>query len=207
MITDPHKWLGAPVGIATTFVRDRSILHRAFTQEPADYLEGAFSTEDVQSSLDSMGIPYFDFGVELSAPPHGVMVWAILRELGVEGVRARIVADNDFARYVAARAHAHPRLEVLAEPVLSICGFRYRAGDGHDWDTVNSRILRRVARETSIVLSSTFVAGSYVLRPCFINARTSTADVEAFLDTVVRFGDEITAGRTAPEPPWTDLAE
>ena len=65
---------------------------------------------------------------------------------------------------------------------------------------MNSRILRRVARETSIVLSSTFVEGSYVLRPCFINARTSTADVEAFLDTVVRFGDEITAGLTAPEP-------
>ncbi len=125
-ITDPHKWLGAPVGIAATFVRDRSILHRAFTQEPADYLEGAFSSDDVQSTLDNMGIPYFDFGVELSAPPRGVMVWAILRELGVEGVRARIVADNDFARYLAARAHEHPRLEVLAEPVLSICGFRYR---------------------------------------------------------------------------------
>ena len=125
-ITDPHKWLGAPVGVAATFVRDRAILHRAFTQEPADYLEGAFSADDVQSTLDSMGIPYFDFGVELSAPPRGVMVWAILRELGVEGLRARIVADNDFARHVAARAHEHPRLEVLAEPVLSICGFRYR---------------------------------------------------------------------------------
>ena len=64
---------------------------------------------------------------------------------------------------------------------------------------MDSRILRRVARETSIVLSSTFVEGSYVLRPCFINARTSTADVEAFLDTVVRLGDEITAELTAPE--------
>ncbi len=64
---------------------------------------------------------------------------------------------------------------------------------------MNSRILRRVARETSIVLSSTFVEGSYVLRPCFINARTSTADVEAFLDTMVRLGDEITAELTAPE--------
>ena len=98
------------MGIAATFVRDRSILHRAFTQEPADYLEGAFSSDDVQSTLDSMGIPYFDFGVELSAPPRGVMVWAILRELGVEGVRARIVTDNDFARHLAARAHEHPRL-------------------------------------------------------------------------------------------------
>ena len=189
-ITDPHKWLGAPVGVAATFVRDRAILHRAFTQEPADYLEGAFSDDDVQSSMDSMGIPYFDFGVELSAPPRGVMVWAILRELGVEGVRARMVADNDFARHVASRAHEHPRLEVLAEPVLSICGFRYRTDADQDWDAVNSRILRRLVRETPIVVSSTFVDGSFVLRPCFINARTTTAHVDEFLDTVVRFGDE-----------------
>ena len=192
-ITDPHKWLGAPVGVAATFVRDRAILHRAFTQEPADYLEGAFSADDVQSSLDSMGIPYFDFGVELSAPPRGVMVWAILRELGVDGLRARIVADNDFARQVAARAHAHPRLEVLAEPVLSICGFRYRTDADRDWDSVNSRILRRFARETPIVVSSTFVDGSYVLRPCFINARTTTEHVDDFMDAVVAFGDEVTA--------------
>ncbi len=31
------------------------------------------------------------------------------------------------------------------------------------------------------------------LRPCFINARTTLADVDAFIDMVVRFGDELTA--------------
>jgi len=41
VIVDPHKWLGAAVGVAATFVRDRQCLYRAFTQEPADYLEGA----------------------------------------------------------------------------------------------------------------------------------------------------------------------
>jgi hypothetical protein len=40
-------------------------------------------------------------------------------------------------------------------------------------------------------VSSTFVDGSFVLRPCFINARTTTAHVDEFLDTVVRFGEEI----------------
>lgn len=195
-IADPHKWLGAPVGIAATFVRDRSILHRAFTQEEADYLEGAFSDDDIQVSLDSMGaIPYADFAVELSAPPRGVQVWAILREIGVEGMRQRIVADNDFARHVAARAHEHPRLEVLAEPVLSICGFRYRpASPDADLDGLNRQILRRLARETPIVVSSTVVDGSFVLRPCFINARTSVGDVDAFVDTVIRFGDELADG-------------
>ncbi|HYN74828.1 MAG TPA: aminotransferase class V-fold PLP-dependent enzyme [Candidatus Limnocylindria bacterium] len=192
-ITDPHKWLGAPVGVAATFVRDRAILHRAFTQEPADYLEGTFADDEAQVSMDSMGVPYFDFGVELSAPPRGVMVWAILRELGVEGVRRRIVTDNDFARHVAERAHADPRLEVLAEPVLSICGFRYRTDGEHDWDAVNRQILRRLARETPVVVSSTLVGGSFVLRPCFINSRTALSDVDAFIDSVLQFGDELTA--------------
>jgi aromatic-L-amino-acid/L-tryptophan decarboxylase len=192
-IADPHKWLGAPVGIAATFVRDRAILHRAFTQEPADYLEGAFADDDIQVSLDSMGVPYADFAVELSSPPRGVMVWAILREIGVDGLRQRVVDDNDFARHVAARAHDHPRLEVLAEPVLSICGFRYRGAYSGDWDAINRQILRRLARETPIVVSSTVVDGCFVLRPCFINARTTAADVDGFVDTVIRFGDELTA--------------
>ena len=108
-------------------------------------------------------------------------------------MRQRIVDDNDFARQVAARAHEHPRLEVLAEPVLSICGFRYKPADGSDPDPVTRQILRRLARETSIVVSSTVVDGSFVLRPCFINARTSRSDVDTFVDTVIRFGDEVTA--------------
>jgi len=200
-IADPHKWLGAPVGIAATFVRDRSILHRAFTQEEADYLEGAFAGDDIQVSLDSMGpVPYADFAVELSAPPRGVLVWAILVELGIEGMRRRIVDDNDFARHVAARAHDHPRLEVLAEPVLSICGFRYRpTAPAADIDAINRQILRRLARETQIVVSSTVVDGQFVLRPCFINARTRLPDVDAFVDIVIRFGDELSglsAGRS-----------
>jgi aromatic-L-amino-acid/L-tryptophan decarboxylase len=125
-IVDPHKWLGAPVGVAATFVRDRAILHRAFTQEPADYLEGAFASDDVQVSLDDMGVPYFDFGVELSSPPRGVQVWAILTELGVEGLRRRVVDDNNFARQVAdrgstARGRRRTRAFDLRVPVLHGC--------------------------------------------------------------------------------------
>ena len=79
--------------------------------------------------------------------------------------------------------------------ILSICGFRYRpASADADIDAINRQILRRLARETPIVVSSTVVDGSFVLRPCFINARTSIADVDAFVDTVIRFGDDL-AGR------------
>jgi aromatic-L-amino-acid/L-tryptophan decarboxylase len=191
-IIDPHKWLGAPVGVAATFVRDRSLLHRAFTQEPAAYLEGAFEdVGEVQVSLDSPGIPYMDFGVELSAPSRGAIVWSIIRELGREGVRARIRRDNDLARRLADQVRRHPRLELISEPVLSICCFRYTARAIDDLDAFNKTLLRRLVRETPYLPSSTVVNGTFVIRPCYINARTQPGHVDGLIDAVVALGDEI----------------
>jgi aromatic-L-amino-acid decarboxylase len=194
VITDPHKWMGAPVGIAATFVRDRTILERAFRQDPADYLEGSFAAEEIVSSLDSRGIRYDNLGVELTSPPRGVAVWAILRELGVAGLRRRIVADNDLARHLADRITGHPRLQLVAEPVLSICPFRYRTDAAADWDQINARILRRMVRETPLVTSSTRVDGAFVLRACFINVRTTREHVDELVETVARLGDEEASG-------------
>jgi aromatic-L-amino-acid decarboxylase len=199
VIVDPHKWLGAPVGIAATFVRDRAILHRAFTQEPAPYLEESFAdAADAVVSLDSMGVPYADFGVELSSPARGVVVWSILRELGREGVRARVRRDNDLARHLAARVAADERLELLAEPVLSICCFRYKAPDVADLDRLNAAIVRRLVRETPYLPSSTVVGGRFAIRPCFINARTEIGHVDGLADAVVAIGDELRLRATVP---------
>lgn len=194
VIVDPHKWLGAPTGIAATFVRDRSILHRAFTQEPADYLEGSFSDADnAQSSLESMGIPYADFGVELSSPARGTVVWSILRELGRNGVTRRVQRDNDLARRLAGAVRSHERLELLAEPVLSICCFRYRRGGIADLDALNEQVHRRLLRETPYLPSATVVNGSFGLRPCFINPRTMDEHIDGLVGAVVRLGDELAA--------------
>ncbi|MHB8378847.1 MAG: pyridoxal phosphate-dependent decarboxylase family protein [Acidimicrobiales bacterium] len=194
VIVDPHKWLGAPTGIAATFVRDRSILHRAFTQEPADYLEGSFSDpDDARSSLDSMGIPYADFGVELSSPARGVVVWSILRELGRRGVTRRVERDIDFARQLAAEVRSNDHLELLSEPVLSICCFRYRCDGVADLDALNEQLHRRLLRETPYLPSATVVNGSFGLRPCFINPRTSSELVRGLAAAVVRLGNELTS--------------
>jgi aromatic-L-amino-acid decarboxylase len=192
---DPHKWLGAPVGIAATFVRDRSILHRAFTQEPAPYLEGVFEAADeVHSSLDSIGVPYAEFAVELSAPSRGAVVWSIIRELGREGVRARIRRDNDFARRLADLVRQHPRLELITEPVLSICCFRYTTAGINDLNAFNEALLRRLVRETPYLPSSTIVDGTFVIRPCYINARTEEEHVDGLVGAVVALGDDMLQG-------------
>ncbi len=196
VIVDPHKWLGASIGVAATFVRDRELLRRAFTQEPADYLEGSIEQDDsvapvIEHSMDDFGVPYFDYGVELSSPCRGVVVWALIREIGVEGMRERIRRHNDMATRIADVARQHPNLELLLEPTLSICCFRYVADGVADLDRLNRQLHRRLIRENRNLPSTTQVKGKLALRPCFVGARANREHADSLVEDVLRLGAEL----------------
>jgi aromatic-L-amino-acid decarboxylase len=139
---------------------------------------------------------YHNFNVEQSAPSRGVQVWAILREIGVEGLRERIVRHNDFARHLASRAREDPHLELLAEPTLSICCFRYRRPDMEETELeeLNVRIAGGLRAESEYVPSTTRVAGRFALRPVYINPRGTLAEVDGLADRVREIGDSLTGG-------------
>ncbi len=196
-IVDPHKWLATGVGCAATYVRDPQVLNRAFTQTPAAYLalpgKGA-----VASPFEEFGVHYDDLGVELSAPPRGVLVWAVLREIGRDGLHQRIRRHVGHARRLTELARSHPRLEALTEPELSVACVRYRparpVGDA-ELDALNEELLRRLWRTTGYLPSSTVVAGRFVIRPCFIGVRHTEADVDGLAGTLVELGDALVAER------------
>ncbi len=192
-IVDPHKWLATGVGVGATFVRDEGVLTRAFAEGEAAYLEGSFRDDLAQahSQFDAMGGPWGDQSLELSAPPRGVAVWAVLREIGRAGVEARVERHVGFAREIADRVRAHPRLELVMEPQLSVVCYRYRPGPGVDADELNRAILDRLRRETSVAPSGTQIGGRFAIRPCFINPRTTEREVAELVDAVVRLGDQL----------------
>ena len=199
---DPHKWLAAPVGTGAVIVRDAELLARAFEIESGAYDRERLvpvGVDDTGSPFDEIGLGTPDFGVDFSAPARGLAVWAILREIGSRGVRERIVRHNDCARRVAELARACDELELLAEPVLSICCFRYRPSGWNDeerLDALNEAILRGVRARGRTVTSSTRVDTRFAIRPCFINPRSTLSDAEALVEEVLTVGRELTP-RTA----------
>ena len=188
---DPHKWLAAPLGCGAVFVRDRSLLGRTFTLEPAEYLEGSAGEGEPQSPFDDFGEPYHDFNIEQSAQSRGVTVWANLLEIGRVGMRDRVRRHLDFARQVERRAREDAALELVQPATLSICCFRYRPPglDELSANALNARIAKRLRSETPYVPSTTMVEGRYVIRPCYINPRTAMADVDGLVDAVIRIGN------------------
>ena len=198
---DPHKWMAAPVGTGAAIVRDEGILGRAFTIETGDYdrerlVDSTSGDGDLGSPFDELGVGTPDWGVDFSTPARGLAVWAILREIGAKGMRERVVRHDDCARRVAERAQASDELELLAEPVLSICCFRFRPADWTDeqrLDGLNEKVLLRVRARGRAVTSSTRVDGRFAIRPCFINPRTTLADADALVDEVLLVGRELVA--------------
>ena len=99
---DPHKWLAAPVGTGFAVCRDGELLSRAFTIEPGHYdreRRGVIDDgSDAPSPWVSTGSGTPDWGVDFSTPARGIAVWAVLKEIGAEGMRERVRRHNDFAR-------------------------------------------------------------------------------------------------------------
>ena len=181
-------------GIGAAFVRDRSLLGRAFTLEPAEYLEGAVDSDaGISSPFDDFGELFHDFNVDQSAPSRGAVVWAVLREIGADGMRERVRRHRDFAARLAEIVTADERLELLAPPTLSICCFRYRPPEMDEVavDRLNGEIARRLRAETPYVPSTTRVAGRLAIRPCYINLRTTLSEVEGLARSVRELGDRL----------------
>lgn len=203
LVVDPHKWLATSMGCGGVFVRDGSLLARAFTLESAVYVEGSqpiyADDRPLTSQFDDFGYAFHHFGVEHSLPSRGVEVWAVLKEIGAEGVRARIKRHNGYARYLADRVRQSPCLEPAAPVTLSTCCFRYVPGALRGrtdqaavemLNQVNQEVLRLVRARGRCAPSATVLSGAFVIRSCFINPRTTLADVDALVDEVEACGPE-----------------
>jgi len=207
---DPHKWMAAPVGTGAAIVRDEGILGRAFTIETGDYDRERIAptgTGDTTSPFDELGQGTPDWGVDFSTPARGLAVWAILSEIGADGMAARVTRHLDCARRVAERVRASDELELLREPVLSICCFRYRPvgaaerADEARLDELNEAILLGVRARGRCVTSATRVAGRFAIRPCFINPRSSLEDADALVDEVLAVGRSLSGPASGQRRP------
>ena len=116
-------------------------------------------------------------------------------------MRARVIRHHDCARRVAARVNEHAELELLAEPILSICCFRVKpknVSDEFALDALNEKVLLGVRARGRAIPSHTRVNGRFAIRPCFINPRTTLANADATVDEVLNVAWELGAIEKSP---------
>jgi glutamate/tyrosine decarboxylase-like PLP-dependent enzyme len=187
---DPHKWLYAPLEAGCALVRDRRTLLKTFSHRPPYY---HFPEHEGEESIN-----YFEHGMQNSRGFRALKVWLALRQVGREGYVRMIADDIRLAQALYRIAQEHPELEAFTQG-LSITTFRYVPRDlkpGTEQvegylNGLNTELLTRLQRSGEIFLTNAVIRGKFVLRACFVNFRSTLADVEALPGIVTRIGREV----------------
>jgi len=172
LIVDPHKWLFAPYDCCALLYRDPAAAARAFTQEAA-YLEDVWEWERGEWTPAN-------YAFHLSRRVRGVPFWFSLATYGTDAYRDAVETVLTLTREAAEAIRRRPNLELVLEPELSIVVFRRPGWRAEDYRAFCDDLL---ARQIAFVMPTSW-EGEKVLRLCFVNPKTTLADVERVLDAI-----------------------
>jgi aromatic-L-amino-acid decarboxylase len=178
LTVDPHKWLYLPKACGAVLVRDPDILEQTFGHAKS-YMP---DEDELPNAVDRT--------LEYSRPFRAFKLWVAFKVHGAERFRAAIERNLGHAQLLYELIEAHPRLRALTgPPTLSVVPFQHVPEDpAVDLDAHNSRLTRRLQRDGRVWVASAVVDGAVAIRPCFVNFRTTDADVQALVDEVLAVG-------------------
>jgi aromatic-L-amino-acid/L-tryptophan decarboxylase len=178
---DPHKAMFLPYGTGSLLVRQGRLLREAH-QVGADYLQDLAPEDEIPN--------FADYSPELSRDFRGLRVWLPLKLHGAQAFREALDEKLDLARYLYEELRDTPGFDLPWEPELTVVPFRYRPDRG-DPEDFNRRLLDRINASKRVFLSSTMIAGRFVIRACIVSHRTHRDRIEEAVQIVRRSASEL----------------
>jgi glutamate/tyrosine decarboxylase-like PLP-dependent enzyme len=187
---DPHKWFGQAFEAGCVLVRDGRLLADTFTLRP-DYMQDVAPAEDE--------INFSDHGIALTRRFRALKIWFSVKMLGVSWFRALVERCCRLAELAEALLRQTPGFEILSSRQLSIVCFRYVPPGLREQSVARNEYLNRLnlalvdaLRATGrAFLSSTVLCDEVALRFCFVNWRTTAADVEEVVRLLSELGEKL----------------
>src|SRR5438132_1892002 len=187
---DPHKWFGQPFEAGCVLVREGRRLEQTFAIRP-DYMQ------DVEPNSDEVN--FADRGLALTRRFRALKIWLSVKVLGLGWFRALVQRCCRLAEFAEMLLQRDGRFEILCSRALSIVCFRYvpagfrcqTEAEEEALDRLNLAIIDGVRATGRAFLSSTRLKSRVALRLCFVNWRTTAADVEEVVGLLARVGEEI----------------
>ena len=171
--TDAHKWLNVGYDCGFVAVRD-PVAHRAAMAATAAYLLPSGHRENWEYVLDS------------SRRARGLVLYAAIRSLGREGIRALVERCCALARRMASRLREADGVEILNDVVLNQVLVRF----GDD-DARTREVIAAVQADGTAWMGGTTWKGKAAMRISVSNWSTTEADVDRTVDTILRCAADV----------------
>ncbi len=169
-IVDPHKWLFAPFDACALIYRDPQIAKEALAQH-ASYLDPLHESDEWNPS---------DYAIHLTRRTRGLPFWFSLAANGTEAYTDAMEYTMMIAKKTVELIKAHPNLELLLEPELSIVAFTRKGWNKADYQAWSEKLLHD---QIGFVTPSSH-DGKPILRFAIVNPWTNVDDIEKILETL-----------------------
>ena len=171
LVINVHKWLGAPFDCSLYYVRDPQHLIRVMSTNPSF----------LQSSVDGQVKSLRDWGIPLGRRFRALKLWFLIREQGVEALRARLQRDMANAQWLGEQVAATPDWRVLVPVRLQTVCVRHEppelSGEALDRHTLGWA--ERINRSGAAYLTPAVVDGRWMVRVSIGALATERDDVAA----------------------------
>jgi glutamate/tyrosine decarboxylase-like PLP-dependent enzyme len=169
LIVDPHKWLFAPFDACALIYRNPEIAKETHTQH-ASYLE----------TLHDGSWSPSDYAIHLTRRVRGLPFWFSLAAHGTDAYTEAMEETLSVALAAADLVRAHPNLELVMEPELSIVAFKRKGWAAADYQKWSEKLL---ADQIGFIPPSSD-KGEAILRFAIVNPWTKISDISMILDTL-----------------------
>ena len=185
-VVDPHKWLFCPYDSSLLVYRNAPEIYkelRVFSQaheSDAEYLNFGFRHMPETDGPAHLPADHEDLALQLSRRPRGVVLWALIAALGVDGLGRYVDSSIDAIQHLY-RYAIEKKIRVPLEPRLSVLLLGHeRWKTNHDWD-MN---WVRPAFDMGYFVSTDIWGGETVGRLCLVHPTITGKDLEALVDLV-----------------------
>ena len=169
LIVDPHKWLFAPYDACALIYREPELARQVHSQH-ASYLDtlkdGAWSPSD--------------YAIQLTRRTRGLPFWFSLAAYGTDAYTEAMEQSLTVAHQAAELVKAHPDLDLVCEPELSIVAFTRKGWSASDYQSWSDKLL---FDQIGFIPPSSH-KGQPILRFAIVNPWTKISDIEMILSTL-----------------------
>jgi glutamate/tyrosine decarboxylase-like PLP-dependent enzyme len=181
---DPHKWLYQPLDCGCLLYRDRVVARKTFS------FTGDYAKTLREDPVENFA--FFEETLELSRRFRALKLWLSLRYHGLAAFRSQIAHNLELAAHLAKIIETNDHLELMAPVPLGAVCFRFVPSSHRlseaQLDSLNVKIMTQVLLAGRVYISNATIHGHFALRACVVNHRSTSEDVEAVVDEVVKTG-------------------
>ena len=156
-VFNPHKWMFTNFDCSAYFVKDHKTLIKTFEILP----------EYLKTNPDNQVNNYRDWGVQLGRRFRALKLWFVIRNMGVNDMRARIQNHINWSHWLAEQINNSENFELFIPQNFSLVCFRLKPNSYSETESLNSlneRFLHHLNSSGRIYLSHTKVNNRYILR-------------------------------------------